>query len=217
MAQSAWMTLTTPAPDGADPKVTSPTPRVDGRRARAERSREAIADALLALVEEGDLRPTAGRIAERAGISERLIYHHFTDLDELLQVVAERQVSRARARLEPLDADATRPERVAAMVDQRADLHEWLTPIRRASQLQEPFSAELRAVRAQANTELRQQVAEQFAPELAARSGADRAELLAALDVALTWSTWHALRVQNELSVPTARRAVARTVTALLS
>ena len=47
--------------------------------------RAAIADALLSLLEEGELQPTATRIAERAGISLRLIYHHFGDLEALFR------------------------------------------------------------------------------------------------------------------------------------
>ena len=37
--------------------------------------------------------PPPSQVADRAGISERLIYHHFTDLEELFQVVATRQVA----------------------------------------------------------------------------------------------------------------------------
>ncbi|MEU5527852.1 TetR/AcrR family transcriptional regulator [Micromonospora chersina] len=42
-----------------------PTGRVDGRTARAARTRAAIVEAHLGLVGEGDLRPTGDRIAER--------------------------------------------------------------------------------------------------------------------------------------------------------
>ena len=44
---------------------------VDGRLGRGTRARTAVVDALLDLIEEGDLRPTAPRIAERAGVSLR--------------------------------------------------------------------------------------------------------------------------------------------------
>ncbi len=44
----------------------APLPR-DGREARAERTKKAVADALLDLVADGDLRPTSKNIAERAG------------------------------------------------------------------------------------------------------------------------------------------------------
>ena len=48
--------------------------RVDGRTARAERTREAIVTAHLELVGEGDLRPTGERIAELAGVSLRALW-----------------------------------------------------------------------------------------------------------------------------------------------
>lgn len=202
------------------PVVTSEGPgsaiRVDGRRARADRTRESIADALLSLVGEGDLRPTAGRIAERADISERLIYHHFDDLDALLRTVAERQLARARSRLTPLDDRATRAERIASITAQRAQLYEWISPIRRASTLQEPFSAELRAARTESDAELRDQVARHFAAELEARERAARRELLAALDVTLSWATWDGLRTTNALGATAARRTVARMLAAQL-
>src|SRR4051812_40199139 len=43
----------------------------DGRNVRAERTRKAVVEALLELLDEGDVRPTAERIAVRAGVSER--------------------------------------------------------------------------------------------------------------------------------------------------
>ena len=54
--------------------------RIDGRLARSARTRHAVVDALLDLLGEGDLRPTAARIAERAGVSLRIVFHHFEDL-----------------------------------------------------------------------------------------------------------------------------------------
>jgi TetR/AcrR family transcriptional regulator, regulator of autoinduction and epiphytic fitness len=50
---------------------------MDGRVARAERSRRAIVAAHLALIDEGDLRPTGERIAERAGVSLRSLWTNF--------------------------------------------------------------------------------------------------------------------------------------------
>ena len=42
----------------------------DGRRLRSERSRQAIIDAMLGLVEEGVLIPTAQQVSSRAGVLE---------------------------------------------------------------------------------------------------------------------------------------------------
>ena len=43
-------------------------PVTDGRSARSQRTRNAVVDALLELNREGNLRPTAKEIAERAGV-----------------------------------------------------------------------------------------------------------------------------------------------------
>lgn len=57
------------------------TPR---RRVRnPELTRQAIVDAALSAVEEGECTPTSRDIAERAGVSERSIFVHFRDLYDL--------------------------------------------------------------------------------------------------------------------------------------
>src|SRR5437870_4843088 len=69
----------------------------DGRTARGQRTRAAVVDALLALLEEGDLRPPAPRIADRAGVSLRSVFQHFADRETLFAAVAAAQLERMRA------------------------------------------------------------------------------------------------------------------------
>jgi AcrR family transcriptional regulator len=59
----------------------------DARTDRLLRSRGAICDACLDLVQEGVLQPSADQIAERAGLSRRSIFYHFKDLAELYDAV----------------------------------------------------------------------------------------------------------------------------------
>jgi TetR/AcrR family transcriptional regulator, regulator of autoinduction and epiphytic fitness len=66
----------------------------DGRLARGERARGAIVDALLALIDRGDLRPSAARVAERAGVSLRSVFQHFSDVESLFAAAASRQAER---------------------------------------------------------------------------------------------------------------------------
>src|SRR5258705_9594197 len=63
----------------------------DRRVARAVATRTAGVDALLRLLEEGDLRPPAPRIAARAGVSLRSVVHHFAHLESLFAAAADRQ------------------------------------------------------------------------------------------------------------------------------
>jgi AcrR family transcriptional regulator len=187
----------------------------DGRAARAVRTRTAIVDALLSLLEEGDLQPPANRIAERAGISLRLIYHHFGDLESLFSATATREAERLAAIAEPIDAASPLHERIDNLVEQRAKVLEWITPVRRASLLQEPFSEELTAARQAFYAMGEQQVHDVFAAELSAMAEPRRTATAGAIHAALMWGFWNDLRISGR-SPEEATAAVRATVQALL-
>ncbi len=170
---------------------------MDGRAARAERTRTAIVDALLSLLEEGDLQPTASRIAERAGISLRLIYHHFGDLESLFRAASAREAQRLSVFVQPIDAAAPLDERIDALVAQRTTLLEMVTPVRRAALLQEPFSEELRAARDAFQEIGCEQVRTLFAAELAALPAARRAAVTDAIAATTLWGFWNDLRTMG--------------------
>lgn len=191
-------------------------PEIDGRTARAQRTRRAIVDALLALIEEGDLAPTAPRIARRAGVSLRSIYQHFEDLESLFADTAARQFERIVDLASPLPTDTPLLDRAEAFVRQRARVLEALTPVRRAALVQEPFSAEIREGRRRMETMARTEVERVFAAELSRLPGAERREVAAALDAAANWGAWDTAR-SNGMSVDAARRVMRRMLLALLS
>ncbi|HVH04543.1 MAG TPA: TetR/AcrR family transcriptional regulator [Myxococcota bacterium] len=188
----------------------------DGRTARTARTREAIADAVLAFLEEGRLEPTSLEIAARAGIGERTIFHHFADLEALFAEVADRQVARVLERFSRVPATGGVRERALALAAQRADLHEFVTPVRRAALRKEPTSREIAKRLAWARALLRRDVERIFAAELERAPAAERAELRAALALAASWSAWEQLRRHGGLRIARARDVVARTLLALL-
>jgi AcrR family transcriptional regulator len=185
------------------------------RSPRAERTRDAIADALLSLLEEGDLQPTATRIAERAGISLRLIYHHFSDLEELFQVLSRREGERMLQRVAPVPADLPFDERLDGFADQRARVLEWLTPVCRAAALHEPFSEALRAARDAGAALAERELDRVFAEELAPHPAAERRARIDALAAATGWAAWNAARVSGR-SFDRCRDAMRRNVRAVL-
>lgn len=189
---------------------------IDGRTARSLRTRAAVVDALLALIEEGDLRPTGPRIAERAGVSLRSVFQHFDDLEALFAEAAARHLERMRGLAGALPLDGPFDVRLEAFVDQRRRVLEAATPVRRAALLQEPFSAQVRATRDRVSARAREEVARVFAAELAELPPDDRGEVLDALDVVSSWATWDMLRTTQRLSPARASRVVTRTITALL-
>ena len=190
--------------------------KIDGRTARARRTREAIVDATLALLDAGNLRPSADEIAERAGVSPRSIFQHFGDRETLLRAVGMRQTERVSQIVEHLPDTGPFDERLEAFVEQRARVLEFITPVRRSALLNEPFSegshAGLQAFRAFKRAEAERV----FAPELDGLPAAEREEVVRALGAATDWNTWEALRAHQGLSVADARAVMRRTIGALL-
>jgi TetR/AcrR family transcriptional regulator of autoinduction and epiphytic fitness len=188
---------------------------VDGRAARALRTREAIVDACVAMVEEGDLRPTAPRVAQRAGVSVRSVFQHFDDLPSLYTALSHRVAERMSALVVPVDPGLPLDERLAAFVAHRSSLHEEMTPFRRAAQVHGPFSPQVREAVAVGAEFLRRDVRDTFAPELAA-AGPAAADLGVALAAAASGYAWDALRAEAGVA-PAAASALARTLRALLA
>jgi AcrR family transcriptional regulator len=191
-------------------------PRTDGRAARAARTRDAVVDAFLELLDEGDAQPTAQRIAARADVSVRSVYVRFEDLDEVMVSAARRQWERVLEITEPLPTTGPLPTRLEAFVAQRCRVLELIAPVRRAAEAQESQSAALRALLAWARRTGRDEIAGVFAPELARLPRAARGRLLDALDVAAGTTTWEALRRHHGRSRNAARGVVAEMLRALL-
>ncbi|SDT76643.1 TetR/AcrR family transcriptional regulator [Actinoplanes derwentensis] len=192
--------------------MTNPPPtRVDGRTARSERTRNAIIDAHLRLIGEGDMRPTADRVAKLAGVSLRALWSHFADMEALMAASGQRVLERRDASYQPVPADLPLAERIDAFCHQRARLLEEIGPAARASSLKEPFSAGLQRYRKLHVSRVRDELTATFAAEI----GSDE-ELLNALTAACLWPTWATWRDAMDLPVESAQAALTRVVTSML-
>jgi TetR/AcrR family transcriptional regulator of autoinduction and epiphytic fitness len=189
----------------------------DGRTVRAERTRQALVDALLALLYEGQVQPTAERIAARAGVSERSLFQHFADREVLYQAVAVQQYERIVPTLEPIDVSLPLPERIDAFVAQRGRLLETVTPVRRAALLLEPESEVVSGWLQGTRRQKAQEVGRVFQPELGKVEPKERGVLLAALVAASAWTAWEGLRAHQGLSEDRSRAAMRATLAALLA
>jgi AcrR family transcriptional regulator len=196
--------------------VRGSTAPIDGRTARATRTRDAIVQATVALVEEGDLRPTAPRIAARAGVSVRSVFQHFDDLPALHTAVVHRVFERLAVLVGDVDPALPLDQRIEAFSRARAALLEAVTPFRRAGAVHGPFAPQLREAMAQGVAYLRAETEHAFAPELDAVPAADRRLLLDTVVAATSWGVWEALRADADATPEEARAVVARLLTAVL-
>ncbi|MFV2114086.1 TetR/AcrR family transcriptional regulator [Micromonospora sp. LOL_025] len=190
--------------------------RVDGRTARAERTRAAIVEAHLALISEGDLRPTGERIAERAGISLRTLWTNFKDMETLFEASGAELLRQQDAAHRPISPALPLARRVDAYCRQRARLLQLIAPSARAAQMREPVSGQLRRNRLKHTERVRDEVEQLFAAELE-QAGPDRDQVVHALVAASMWPAWSMLRDGLGLGVDQARAVMTRTVAALLA
>jgi TetR/AcrR family transcriptional regulator of autoinduction and epiphytic fitness len=205
----------TTQPPTTPPRVTErPTgqPRIDGRTARSERTRNAIVDAQLQLIREGDLRPTADRIAKTAGVSLRALWSHFADMEALFAASGQRVLELRDGSHRPISPRLPLAERVEAYCRQRARLLEQIAPTAKAAAIKEPFSTTLQHYRRLHMERVRDELASLFAGEI--HGNEELLNALSAVSMHSTWSTW---RDVMNMPVAAARAALARTITALLT
>jgi len=205
-------------PATVEPATVEPaTVETDGRRARAERNREAVVEAILDLLCEGDEHPTAEAIAERSGVSVRSVFRHFDDLESLHAAAVDRHSERIAAMFEPPAAQGSLALRVEELAARRSRLFEAMTPVRRVGERLRGRSRVIDGRLEFARRLLRSQVEELFALELRSARGAARRDLVDAVEAATSWSTWNLLRTEQGCTVARARSVMIRTLTALLT
>lgn len=172
---------------------------VDGRRARSERSKQAIIDASLALMEEGNLIPTAQQISDRAGVGIRSFFRHFEDMETLFAVVDDQIRDNAEALFLGGDRDGTLEERILHAVERRAKGYEIETNVILCTAAQLWRSEVLRKNYARYQRGLRKDL-DDWLPELKQLASEQRE----AVDAIASFEMWHRLRYHQGLGKQTA-------------
>ncbi len=173
------MPRATPAAPAAPGDDTAQADNPDGRRARRDRNRERVVDAMLELYREGDLRPSVSAVAERSGVSHRSVFRYFDDLGELCRVAVERQLAATvDIWVVPDTGVGSLDERVERLVEQRLTLYDAAASVWRVGQMRAPFEPVLAENLEQTAALNVDQVTRHFATELDGLAP-DDAELLA--------------------------------------
>jgi TetR/AcrR family transcriptional regulator, regulator of autoinduction and epiphytic fitness len=202
--------------DGGEMSESAEVRPIDGRAARAQRTRAAIVAAHADLIGEGDLRPTGERIAGRAGVSTRALWLHFAEMEGLFEATAAEVLRRQDLAFRPVDPGLDLTHRIDRFCRQRATLLESIAPFARASQLREPYSPALRAYHGRHVGRVVDEIRVLFAGELGRAAPTARERVLAALTAASTWGSWSVLRDDLGLGSQRSRAVMIHTVTALL-
>lgn len=168
---------------------------VDGRRQRSERSRQAIIDAGLAIIEEGHLVPTAQQVSDRAGVGIRSFFRHFADMESLFSAVDAAIRDEAEARFLGGDREGSLAERVEHAIERHADGYEAEKNHILSAAAQSWRYEILRKNYARYQRGLRKDL-EDWLPELKKLDRNKRE----AVDAIASFEMWHRLRVHQGLS-----------------
>jgi AcrR family transcriptional regulator len=177
-----------------DPDPVQDTVTLDGRRRRAEASRERIVAAMIELVREGHTTPPAEAVAERAGVGLRTVFRLFKDMDGLYRVMQDMMLRRlAPLAAAPITGETWR-EQLRALIQRRARLFEELMPMQLAGdahRTRSPFLQKEHAqfVRLQRDIALALLPADVLADEM----------LVEMLDLAMSFDSWRRLRIDQGL------------------
>jgi AcrR family transcriptional regulator len=191
---------------------------VDGRSAIRDRNRDAVLDAVLNLFSEDNLSPGPEEVALRAGLSVRSVYRYFDDNDALSRAAIDRQLERiGPLLLLPAIGEGPLDDRIADLVEARLRLQAAAGPVLRATRIRATFDPIVRAQFEADRDRLRDQVARQFAPELAAMTP-ERAEArLSAVDALSTFESVDHYLVHRGLDPDEARALLVDALLALLT
>lgn len=195
--------------------ATSDGTSVDGRRARRERGRVAVIDAMFELLQEGKVPPAVELIAERSGVSVASIFRYFQGIDDL----QFQTFQRFRERFEPLvrvGVDGDLAARTNAFVQSRLDLYEHAGAIMAVGRLRALEHEPLVEASAQMRGVLADQVRTTFAHETADSSPARTADLVAVLDALTSLESWDVMRKTHARSRQQIARAWAQGIRALV-
>ncbi|WP_300394549.1 TetR/AcrR family transcriptional regulator [Henriciella sp.] len=188
------------------------SPDGDGRRARSERSRAQIVDAMLSLVSGGNMDPSAASVAGEAGVGLRTVFRHFEDMDGLYREMTSRlEAEILPVVMTPWESPDWRG-RLRELVSRRAGIYERIMPIKVAANLRRfqsdwlmhDYKRFLTMERGGLYGLLSEQVREDE-------------NLFAALEMVTAFQTWRRMRQDQGLDPAQAEAVMSRTVEALIA
>ncbi len=183
----------------------------DGRRLRSRDSKRKIVSAMLELVREGQIAPTAEEVAQRADVGLRTVFRRFKDMESLyaeMSVAISEQVA-------PIINEALSDDEwwrnFAQLVERRLRVYEVIMPYRVAAQVLK-FQSDILLNR---HLEIVRDERERLMSVLPSFLLEDR-PLIEALQAVLSFDMWNQLRSDQDLSAQAAGDVVNKILSGLL-
>ena len=195
-----------------DTAFASATEELDGRRRRSLDSRGRVVAALLDLVREGDVAPSAERVAARANVGPRTVFRHFNDMDGLYREMSSAIESELAGVLTATLDGVDWRGRLLGLIRKRATVYEKIAPFKRAADAHRHRSTFLAAAHARMVA-----IARLTLEGVVPRAVREDAALFEMLDLLLSYETWSRLRQEQGLSVGGACDAIGRAIRLMIA
>ncbi|MBF7731365.1 TetR/AcrR family transcriptional regulator [Pseudomonas sp. N040] len=191
------------------PADSNDTP-IDGRRARGQANRSKLVAAMIELVREGSIAPTAEQVAARAQVALRTVFRHFDDMESLYREI-DTEVMQLIVPLinTPFSASSWRG-RLDESIARRARLFETILPFRIATEALRHQSAFL-----QEKQRIIMQMQHATLLKILPGAALEDAPTLAALNLLLSVNAWQQLRMDQGLDTNAAEQAMRQAAKAL--
>jgi len=187
------------------------TQETDGRKHRSQKSQMLIVNAMLELVAQGNLAPSAEQIADIARVGRRSVFRHFSDMDTLYREMSDSIAATMESLVQrPFEA-ADWYGQVLELVERRAMGFEKMKPFLLAGQLHRHRSPFLKAAHARFVERLRN-ILLGILPKDASRN----AVVVEALDMLLSFESWNRLREDQGLSIAKSKQVLKQAIESLL-
>ena len=193
-------------------QVSDITTTTDGRKLRSEDSKRRIVSAMLELVREGKIAPTAEDVAKRAQVGIRTVFRRFRDMESLYAEMAGAIDDRIASINDGFAKQGDWRANLNHMVERRLQVYEIVMPYRVAAEALKFQSTILLTQHMKFVREERQRLLALIPEKLIGD-----AVLTEGLEAALSFDMWNQLRNDQRLNADEAGDVVKRIVSSLLA
>ncbi|MES2044888.1 MAG: TetR/AcrR family transcriptional regulator [Pseudomonadota bacterium] len=172
----------------------------DGRRQRSKASRDKMVAAMIELVREGAIMPSAEQVATRAEVGLRTVFRQYKDMETLYAAMLGGLSKYYEGWAQPLTAPDWQGKLVE-LTERRATTFERLLPFKRAGDAHRHMSPSIEAENVRMLALMRTRL-RSLVPETADATAFEM------LDLMTSFAAWQRLRSEQNLSVEQAREVV---------
>lgn len=181
---------------------------IDGRRARRERGRLAVTEAMIDLVLEGNIPPTSEQVADRAGVSAASLFRYFDTLDDLRRATTRVYFDRYAGLFEIPDVGHGMLDgRIDRFVSSRMVLYETIEPMARLARWRAAGISEVDETLHQVRATRADQIRRHFEPELDRLTPAVADDTSMVVATLTSFESWDQARQDHRRSPAQVRRA----------